>query len=350
MAVSQQESDTNIQSLLSQGVPQTMITGYGNKLNPDEMGRILSSFQASGNPYSATNINGVLGGPVAPPDYSDPLGFRTRLESEVGLTDARSNYQQAIDAVRKSSQAGLAQQDFLEDQTKNLNVIRGEQATATRLKTRELGTLTDAAESAQDFLLAKQQEVENRYGIFNEQRETLTNLILNNPGAGIKYTDTIEGASSKLQAYAEKAKKDAYKDKLKEIAMSMGISTKGKSTKALEKKISKTNKKALKLAEQEAELKLEGLKLDIENTKSIIAERKKGGASGGVSTDYQNNLVMGLNSLSRGEQDQYLDPQQYRSWALDALSNAKTDAERKLATEYINSAFNFLNPADRGQQ
>lgn len=345
MAVTTQESETNIQSLVQQGVPKDLITGYGNKLNPNEMNRILSSFQANGNPYAASNINGVLTAPTAPPDYNDPLGYRTRLESEVGLTDARTKYNETINSLREFDRGTTAQQNFLEDQTLLQGVITGQKDTALRQRNATRATLTDAAEAEQDFLLAKQQEVETRYGIFNENREIMTNLILNNPGAQIKYTDSIETASSKLDTYAKQVKKDAYKDELKKIAMQMGISTKGKSTKDLEKKISKVNKSALKLAEEESKLRLEGLKMDIANTKSLIAERGKGGGNA-VSPTYQNALVQGLGSLSRGETDGFIDPTQYKQWALDALTNARSDAERKLATEYINSAFNFLNPED----
>jgi len=345
MAVSEKVSQDNIQSLLSQGVPQELITNYGNKLNPDESQRILSSFRASGNPYGANNINGVLTNPSAPPDYNDPLGYRARLESEVGLTDARTRSLNAMDTIRKFDQGSLAQQNYIEGQTIKQGVITGMQANQARLRGQERTSLVDEAEAAQDFLLAKQAEVDNRYNIFNEQRDTMQQLILNNPGANIKFTDTIEAASTKLEAYAAKAKKEAYKDKLKEIALQMGISTKGKSTKALEKKIAKTNKKALKVAQQESELKLESLRMDIANTKSLIAERGKGGSKA-VSPQFQTNLQSGLAAITRGEKDGYIDPAQYRKWATDALANAKNEQEFKAATDYINAAYNLLNPSD----
>lgn len=253
---------------------QIISQGAGDRLTSGEATRLVSAYQA--NPYSATNINQTMTAPVAPPDYNDPLGYRTRLEGETGLTTARTNYQDLVNNVRKYDQTSLAQQNYLEGQTIRQGVITGQQANQARLRAQERTSLVDESQAAQDLLLAKQQEVSDRYGIYNSQREMMTNLILQNPGAKIKYTDTVEAASGKLEKYAVEAKKAAYKDSLKQIALQMGINTKGKSTKDLEKKISKTNKKALALARQQSELQLEGLKMDIANTKSIIAERGKG--------------------------------------------------------------------------
>lgn len=257
---------------------QILSQGEGNVLTSGEAKRLLSAFQASGNPYSATNITNTLTNPASPPDYSDPLGYRARLEAETGLTDVRNRSMAAIDQIRKFDQTSLAQQNYLENQPIKMGVIVGQQANQARLRGQERTSIVDEAEATQDLLLAKQQEVQDRYRIYEENRDMLTGLILNNPGAGIKYTDTPESASSKLEAYAKKAKKEAYKDSLKAIALELGIKTKGKSTKSLEKAISKVKKSALKLAQQESELRLEGLKLDIANTKSIIANRGKAGA------------------------------------------------------------------------
>ncbi len=275
MAVSSKESKQNIDSLLSQGVPQELISNYGDKLNPNESERILSAFRATGNPYSASNISSSITNPALPPDYSDPLGYRTRLESEVGLTDAQKQYQASIQGLREFDTNTDAVMNQIEDQPLNMGVITGQQASQARLRSNMRDSKVNETEAFQDFLLAKNEEVNKRYGIYENERSTKTQLILNNPGAQIKYTDTIEQASKKLEDYAVQAKKDAYKDSLKAVALQMGISTKGKSTKDLEKKISKTNKKALKQAQQEADLKLEALKTDIANTKSLISERGK---------------------------------------------------------------------------
>lgn len=237
----------------------------------------LSPFQAQGNPYSASNITGMLNNPAAPPDYSDPLGYRSRLEAETGLTDIRNRSLAAVDQIRKFDQSSLANQNYLENQTLKMGVITGQQANQARLRGQERTSIVDEAEAVQDLLLAKQQEVQDRYRIYEENRDMLTGLILNNPGAKIKYTDTPESAATKLETFAKKAKKEAYKDSLKAIALEYGIKTKGKSTKSLEKAISKVKKSALKRAQQESDLKLEGLKLDIQNTKSIIANRGKSG-------------------------------------------------------------------------
>lgn len=257
---------------------QILSQGAGNVLTSGEAKQLLSAFQASGNPYSATNITNTLNNPAAPPDYSDPMGYRARLEQETGLTDIRNRSMAAVDKIRKFDQSSLANQNYLENQTLKMGVITGQQASQARLRAQERGTIVDEANAVQDLLLAKQQEVQDRYATYEENRNMLTQLILNNPGAKIKYTDTPESAASKLEKYAKDAKKEAYKDSLKAIALEYGIKTKGKSTKALEKAIGKVKKSALKRAQQESDLKLEALKLDIQNTKSIIANRGKSGS------------------------------------------------------------------------
>lgn len=257
---------------------QILSQGSGNVLTSGEASQLLSAFRAQGNPYSAQNLNSIVTNPVAPPDYSDPLGYRARLEAELGVTDIRNKSLATIDQLRKFDQSSLANQNYLENQTLKMGVITGQQASQARLRAQERGTLVDEAQATQDLLLAKQQEVQDRYATYEETRNTLTQLILNNPGAKIKYTDTMESAAGKLEKYAKDAKKEAYKDSLKAIALEYGIKTKGKSTKSLEKAISKVKKSALKLAQQESELKIEKLKIDIADVKSTIANRGKSGS------------------------------------------------------------------------
>lgn len=255
--------------------------GSGNRLTSGEATRLLAQFQGTQgvNPYSATNINQTMSQPVLAPDYTDPLGYRARLESEIGLTNERQKLNESINALRQFDQGTTGQYNFLENQTLPMGVITGQQANQARLRAQQRTSLADATAAQQDVVLAKQTELEGKLADFQQQYEMKTNLIVNNPGAGIKYTDNIETAAKKLDTYAVKVKKEAYKDSLKQMAMQLGIKTKGLSTKKLEAKISKTNKKALALARQQSELQLEGLRLDIANTKSIIANRGSGGSS-----------------------------------------------------------------------
>jgi hypothetical protein len=282
----QSESD-----LLAQGVSQAFIDTErgkgkagllnGANVDPQDVQGLLSAFRSSGNPYSATNITNTLNNPAAPPDYSDPLGYRARLEAETGLTDVRNRSMAAVDQIRKFDQSSLANQNYLENQTLKMGVITGQQASQARLRGQERTSIVDEANAVQDLLLAKQQEVQDRYGIYEENRNMMTQLILNNPGAKIQYTDKPEAAAAKLQTYAKEVKKEAYKDSLKSIALEYGIKTKGKSTKSLEKAIGKVKKGALKLAQQESELKIEGLKADIALTKAQTAKAGRGGSEDG---------------------------------------------------------------------
>jgi hypothetical protein len=318
--------------------------GSGDRLTSGEATRLLTAYGQ--NPYSASNITSAVTVPVAPPDYNDPMGYLTRLNNELGVTDAQTKYNEAVQGLRLFDQGTTSQQNSLGNQAILQGVITGQQAHSLNQRNAERVTKVDAAEAQQDYLLAKGAERDQRFNIYNENRQTMQQLIVNNPGAKIKFTDTIEQAGSKLDKYAKQVKKDAYKDSLKAMAMQLGVKTKGLSTKALESKISKTNKNALKLVKQQTEVTIQGLKMDIENTKSIIAERKKGGSGSGVSSDFQTNLQKGLSEISSGETDKYLNPAEFNQWSRDALANAKSEKEVEYATKIITASSKLLNPSD----
>lgn len=283
MAVSSKESQANIQSLLDQGVSQDFINsqiaggGYGSKINPNEVQRILSAYQATPQDvFTTSNINQTATSPIPAPD--DLLGIRSQINTELGIPGLQTSYQTAYQDLLNAKAAAREQQTALSNLPQALGVIRGEQAIAGEQASNRISALSDAAAVAQSALQAAQQEASAQFGIRQGEVEQKRSIILQYPGAGITFGDSFDTIANKLDTYqtkiAEEEQKTAYKNSLKNIALELGLKTKG-STKELEKRISKANKAALEQAKKESDLKLEQMRMDIENTKSLISERSK---------------------------------------------------------------------------
>lgn len=243
-----------------------MANAPGDKLTSGEASRLLASFNA-GDVMSANNVASTISSP-ATLDLSDLLGVRERLMDELGYTTARTEANTAIQAIRDFDVQAAEQQQAIEGRVVPLEVLRGEQAEAARTASLERTSLSTAAQAKTDLLSALGSELNTRFGIYENLRNELTSLMVNNPGAGITYTDTIESASRKLDEYnksvakkeaeeAKEAEEKAYKRSLQAVAMELGISTKTskggtKNTDKLEKEIAAVNKEALDYARAKA--------------------------------------------------------------------------------------------------
>jgi hypothetical protein len=293
------------------------------------------------NVLATSNIQQATTTPLARPD--DLLGIYKQVQNELGVGQRQSEYQTALTALDKAKATAQSQQNAIENLPQALNVIRGEQAQASRLSSANLQALSDATGVAQSALIAAQQEAQTQYGIRANEVEAKRNLILQYPGAKIKFGDSFEKAASKLRDYQEQVEKDEYKKVLKTKALELGLKSSG-TRKELEKRIRKASKEALSQAKEERELKLQGLRMDIENTRSQISER---GKTSGEDSIYGTNVIRGFSSIERGS-DGYINPNQFRQFASDALNNARTSSERELANYYISQGYKLLNPADKG--
>lgn len=280
----QYESD-----LLAQGVSQAFIDAErakgksgllrGSNVDAQDVNPLLAAYRATGNEvFSSGNIASTTQNPLALPNYNDPLGYLERIKNETGFSDVQKNYLDSIDFLRKYDEGTAGQQNTINDALVPTDLIRGRKESQLNIRSNERTSYANKAQALQDLLTAKSEEVNQKYKIFQEEKATKQELILQYPKAGIQFTDSIESIATKLGDYQRKAEKDAYKAELKKQAISLGIKTKGKNTKALEKSIRKYNKSAVDLAKQEANLKIEGLKLDLQNTKSLIANRGAGGS------------------------------------------------------------------------
>lgn len=276
--------------------------GFGSKLTSGEASRILTGFNPTITPkqvYSAANIAQASNNPAPAPNYSDPFALRDYFMNSADLVAQRNAVAEANKALMTAKQTGRAQQQAIKELPQALNVIRGEQAV-----TGEQSALTEQA--AAESLLAAQSgfdtlanEANARYGIAQQERSKLQDLITQTGGnAGISYADNYESALSKATGYLEKKAEDeakkAQKDKMKELAMTAGISTKGLSSSEIRKKLEKKAKKDSALQDRLNELNIKGKEADIANTYSLIGERGKDNVKDVKPLDFTNTGLANL--------------------------------------------------------
>lgn len=247
--------------------------GWGSKLNANEARRLLAQYQASPDAVmSASNISATQTNPTPAPD--DLLGIRKQVNTELGVDNLQKTYQDIYGQLSQFDTATEEQTRQLGERALSTNVIRGEQATASNLRATERASIARQAEVAQSALLAAQQEARDVYGIRESEVKEKRQYLLQYPEAGFTMADSFNTISKKLGEYQEKVKKDEYKSSLKSKLIELGLKTSG-NTKSLEKRLKKANKSAFEQTKKENELKLEQLRLNIEDTKSQIANRGK---------------------------------------------------------------------------
>lgn len=250
--------------------------------------------------YSADNIQQATTSPVTKPDLSDPLGMYDYYMSSPEIQKAQQGYQTAFGDLTKARQTARARQLAIEQNPlESMSYITGQQSRAGQIDSLVTQALAENVNVAQSALTALKETAANKFQIAQSQRNELTNLIANNPGAGIAYTDNYEDAIKKAEVYqqqkqvesialqypdakikktdsmevvtkkiadyerkqeekakedAEEAAKKAYKQSLKDQLIALGSSVKGLSKNELEKKLKKKNKEALDQAQKLADL------------------------------------------------------------------------------------------------
>lgn len=216
----------------------------------------LQSYQPTAQQvYSPTNVQQAIIKPAAAPNMADPMGLYNYYMNTPEVTAAQKSYQ---DIQNKLSQFDIQAQQAqlgLENQTVSLNVIRGEQAQLGQQVATTRQGLANQALVAQSAMEAARQTAQDKLNLALQQRSELTQLITANPGAGISYADTVESASKKINKYQEQVAKDEYKQQLKQVAMQLGIKTKG-SAKQIEKRLRKYYKSQKDYEQQIQQLEL----------------------------------------------------------------------------------------------
>jgi len=315
--------------------------GYGNVLTSGEARRLLTGFQATGDPYSSNNISQSTTAPAQKPDYSDPYRMRDTIYNELGIPELR---QQATDLKNKLREYDTETTNLgfnLENKLFSMNKIRGLQD--VELKQRALGRLSmaDELQASADLLSANLGEAQTRYQIAMGERDKLQSLMLQAPGAKIKFSDSYEKAVKKLGKWQKKEAKKAYKKELQALARQYGISTKTKKggtmkTKKLERAIAKYNKRALKEAKQRADQEWQ-MKVNEYNYKVSHRGSGSSGATVGEGIQEINGLIE--REGARG-QDGYISPSAYAEYKQLWLANG-------LKSKDFEDSFGYLkNPAD----
>lgn len=308
----------------------------GDVLTSGEASRLLSTFQVSGNPYGQANVAAASNSPLGPLDYSDPLGLTSRIYNEQGVSEAQTAYLKAIGGLRDFDQASGAQQTALEGQTILGSVITGQQANQSRLRSDARVGLSSNADTLRDFYAAKKETADTLVSAAMERRNEMTQLIVNNPGAGVTYTDTPETAATKIAAFQKKSAKDQEKKSLKDLAMQAGLKTSG-SAKTLRKRIAKAAKKDKDLANQMSQLDLKYKQAQI----SELGRKGSGGPSEkDILTANRNYVTNAFLNLPVGEKDKFVDPKAWKPLMTEWM-NAGGDV-----MEFLDNFGSKINPND----
>lgn len=322
----------------------------GQNLTSGEASRLLAQYNANPDAVmSAGNIAATNSNPTPAPD--DLLGIRKQVYSELGVNDLQQKFNDIYGQLNAFDTATEEQSRKIMEQPLSMNELRGANATATELRATERSGLARQAEVARSALLAAQQEAQAVYGIRESEVQQKRQYLLQYPGAGFTMADSFETISKKLGDYQEKVKKDDYKASLKEKLISLGLKTSG-NTKSLEARLKKANKSLLEQTKQENALKLEALKADIANTKSLIANRNSGGgmSESEIKSANEAYIYNNLSSAARGS-DGFVDPSIWRAALGDwqQAGGSTSDFLDKFGGKLDNAGnrvSGFINPYD----
>jgi hypothetical protein len=124
----------------------------------------------------------------------------------------------------------------------------------------------DSMEVATKKLADQQVAVRDR-----ENAKFIETLMVNNPRAGIQKGDSVEVATQKMADQQEQDLKDMEKKDLQNMAMSVGVSSKG-STRELRNRIRKANKKNIKAQIKLVEQQIESNQMKIERDKKALTD------------------------------------------------------------------------------
>ncbi len=221
---------------------------------------VLPTVTQAANPqavYSASNIEQLATAPVQKPNLSDPYGLYDQFMNSAEIKAAKAAVSSGQADINKSNQALRTTTTALGNQNEqamggtgaSVNLIGKQVGRARELTANELAALGETQNANLANLSTLTVDATNRYGIAQEQRSQLQDLIRQTGGkANISFGDTFESALQKADSYmtdkAKKEKDDAYKQSLKAIALELGVKTSG-SSKDLENRIKKSKKSAL---------------------------------------------------------------------------------------------------------
>ena len=225
-----------------------MSQDFGSRLTSGEATRFLAQ---SSNVFATENIQAE-----GQPRPDDLLGIRSQIQGDLGIPGLNEQFQEQFAGINEFDTATELQQNQIENMTVGLNVIRGAQGEANRQRSQERSGLARTLAVTQSQLQAAQQEAQFQFGIREGDVRARQQLILQNPGAGITFGDSIEQSARKIKKYEDKqieeARKQAKKDTFDQLYMSEFGEDRGKlSRKEARKKLEKRMGKKEARAEEE---------------------------------------------------------------------------------------------------
>lgn len=239
-------------------------------ISPDEYGLKTEDI------LSSANIASTLARPKA--KLNDILGIRKQAEFDVGYTKSKAELgalQEAARAYGAKTERGIQE---IGDWRERAEAVVGEKRSYA--EQRYLGTKEYQGKEAllRQQLGEQASEVQWRVGVAEQNINFVRELKLQYPGAGIKFGEDMNKIEKRIVKFGKEQKKKAEKEAFKAALRAMGKKTSGLSRRELERKLRKANKTLYEQTMKENELRLEGLELDIQNTRSIMANRGKSGA------------------------------------------------------------------------
>ncbi len=290
-------------------------------ISNDANSEFLSANSGAANQvYSSNNIAQTTTAPVAAPNLSDPFGLYNYYMNTPDITAAKEGAKTAQAQLLERTKAARDQQQQLGQNLQSTNRIRGSQQNAQQLATNDIQALNEAYTLAASNVDALTSTAKEKMAIAEQSRNEIKSLIASTGGkAGISYADTYESAVAKAKKYDDKvakdAKKEAEKSALKEMALTAGIKTKGKSSSEIRKAIEKLAKKDKSVKDQLDQLKIQQAKADI--AKTLKGGSEKLTAQEQYQSDKQD--VIGEINKVKGD-DGRIDPVDYnrlkQAWSL----------------------------------
>ena len=217
--------------------------------------------------YSAPNIQNAVTTPTPAPDLSDPYGLYDQFLKTPEITTAQNQLAQTQQAINASQQGLRTTTRALEGQNvqaqggtgASINLIGRQVGRARQLTGDELAGLGENLQGQQAYLSSLTADAQNRYGIAQQERAQLQDLIRQTGGkAGITYTDSYEQALTKSTKYEEQQQERAQlQDIIRQTGGQAGITYKDSYEQALTKATKyeeqQQKKEEEKMAEKEKE-------------------------------------------------------------------------------------------------
>ena len=213
--------------------------------------------------YSAANVQATQTAPTPAPD--DLLGIRSQIQTQLGIPQMQTEYNDLYQAYLGGQSSLESQQAQIMGQPLNMQVLRGEQARARELAAPELAAQARGLDSIGQRMTAARMEADTQFGIRSQLVQEMKSMMLEFPGAGIKFGDDFAGAIKKIKSRREEIEEEAEKKAERQALNEMyyeyyGYVPKGLSKNEMRKDIKKAGGDSKAYEKELKDLQLKALK------------------------------------------------------------------------------------------